>query len=178
VLLQITSVALPGDYNNDGYVDIYVANVGGPSALLQNNGDGTFTNVTTTAGVGNGKWAITPAFLDYDHDGDLDLFATNYVDWTIETDVACSTSAGQRDYCGPQHYRPVPSKLYRNNGDGTFTDVSEAAGITQAYGAGMGIIWDFNDDSFIDVLWPTTPTQPALDQSGDRTSATGHQWLP
>jgi len=141
-----------GDYNNDGFVDIYVANVGGPSALLRNSGDGTFSNVTDHAGVANGKWAITPAFVDYDHDGLLDLFATNYVEWSVAQDVPCHTSAGQRDYCGPRAYQPAMSILYRNNGDGTFSDVTGAAGIDRAFGAGMGIICaDFNDDTLVDV---------------------------
>ena len=141
-----------GDYNNDGFVDIYVANVGGPSVLLRNNGDGTFTDVTDKAGVANGQWAITPAFVDYDRDGLLDLFATNYVTWSVETDVTCRTSAGERDYCGPKNYKPARSILYRNNGDGTLTDVSERAGIHRAFGAGMGIVCaDFNDDSLVDI---------------------------
>ena len=141
-----------GDYNNDGYVDIYVANVGGPSTLLHNNGNGTCSDVTKKAGVGNGQWAITPAFFDYDHDGFLDLFATNYVDWSLENNVVGHTKSGQRDYSGPRSYPAVSAILYRNNGDGTFTDVTQAAGIDKAFGAGMGIICaDFNDDSLTDV---------------------------
>jgi hypothetical protein len=141
-----------GDYDNDGWVDLYVANVGGPSVLLRNNGDGTFTDVTVEAGVGNGGWVITPAFLDYDSDGDLDLFSTNYVRWSVEIDIACFSATGARDYCGPRNYQPAPSILYRNNGDGTFTDVSSESGITTVFGAGMGIVCaDFDDDGFTDI---------------------------
>ena len=142
-----------GDYNNDGYVDIYVANVGGPSTLLHNNGDGTFTDVTETAGVANGNWVITPSFLDYDNDGLLDLFATNYVDWSVEKNVVGSASNGRPDYTGPRSFSAMPAILYRNNGDGTFRDVTKEAGIDAAFGAGMGIVCaDFNDDHLVDIF--------------------------
>ena len=141
-----------GDYNNDGFVDIYVANVGGPSTLLRNNGDGTFNDVTEKAGVANGRWAITPAFLDYDNDGRLDLFATNYVDWSLEKNVVGHTKNGQQDYAGPRSFPAMSAILFHNNGDGTFTDVTQAAGIDKAFGAGMGIICaDFNDDNLVDI---------------------------
>ncbi len=141
-----------GDYNRDGFVDIYVANVGGPSRLLKNNGNGTFRDVTETAGVANGNWAITPAFFDYDHDGFLDLFATNYVNWSVEKNLVGKTKNGQRDYVGPRSFPARSAMLYHNNGDGTFTDVTAVAGIDKAFGAGMGIICaDLNDDGWVDV---------------------------
>ena len=141
-----------GDFNSDGFVDIYVANVGGPSTLLRNNGDETFTDVTIESGVGNGMWAITPAFVDYDNDGLLDLFATNYVEWSVETNVVGSTKTGEPDYVGPRTFPATSAILYHNNGDGTFTDVTRAAGIDQAFGAGMGILCaDFNDDGWTDI---------------------------
>jgi len=141
-----------GDYDNNGFVDLYVANVGGPSALLRNNGDGTFANVTERAGVANGAWCIVPAFLDYDNDGFLDLIATNYVEWSVEQDKQCRGATGKRDYCSPLSYSPAPPVLYHNNGDGTFTDVSAASGINLEYGAGMGVVTaDFNDDSLVDI---------------------------
>lgn len=141
-----------GDYNGDGWVDIYVANVAGPSALLHNNGDGTFSNVTAAAGVENGNWAIAPAFLDYDNDGHLDLFATNYVEWSVELNTVGRTKNGARDYAGPRSFPAMSAILYRNNGDGTFSNATQAAGIDKAFGAGMGIICaDINNDSLIDV---------------------------
>lgn len=141
-----------GDYNNDGHVDIYIANVGGPSALLRNNGDGTFTNVAQQAGVTNGNWAITPAFLDYDNDGFLDIFASNYVQWSAEGNIVGHTKTGQPDYTGPRSFSAMSSILYHNNGDGTFTDRTEAAGIGTAFGAAMGILCaDFNNDSLVDI---------------------------
>ena len=142
-----------GDYNGDGFVDIYVANVGGPSALLRNNADGTFTNVAKQAGVANGSWAIAPAFLDYDRDGHLDLFVTNYVEWSVKTNVVGKTKSGKPDYTGPRSFSAKAAILFRNQGDGTFKDVTKKAGIDQAFGAGMGIICaDFNDDDQIDVF--------------------------
>jgi hypothetical protein len=121
--------------------------------LLRNNGDGTFDDVTQKAGVANGRWAITPAFLDYDNDGLLDLFATNYVDWSLENNVSGRTKGGQQDYAGPRSFAAMSAILYHNNGDGTFTDVTHVAGIDKAFGAGMGIICaDFNDDSWVDIF--------------------------
>ena len=141
-----------GDYDSDGFVDIYVANVAGPSTLLHNNGDGTFTDVTEQAGVANGRWAITPAFLDYDNDGRLDLFAPNYVDWSVETNVVGHAKNGKRDYPGPRTYPAVSAILFHNEGDGTFSDVTQAAGIDKAFGAAMGILCaDLNDDSLVDI---------------------------
>lgn len=141
-----------GDYDNDGYVDIYVANVGGPSALLHNNGDGTFTNAAERAGVANGHWAIAPAFVDYDHDGLLDLFVANYVDWSVEKNVVGRSKSGKPDYPGPRSFSAMSAILYHNNGDGTFTDVTKKAGIDKAFGAGMGILCvDANDDGLVDI---------------------------
>lgn len=142
-----------GDYNNDGFVDIYVANVGGPSTLLRNNGDGSFDDVTQQAGVANEGWVITPAFLDYDNDGRLDLFATKYVDWSPEKNVMGHTKDGRQDYAGPRSFPAMSAILFHNNGDGTYTDVTHAAGIDKAFGAGMGIICaDFDDDSLVDIF--------------------------
>ena len=121
-----------GDYDNDGNPDIFVANVTG-NQLLHNNGDGTFTDVTAKAGVGGamykGKkmWSVAAAWLDYNNDGLLDLFVSNYVRWEVNHDPVCL--AGKvRSYCNPTFYEPQPNTLYRNNGDGTFTDVSKKPG--------------------------------------------------
>ena len=121
------------DYDNDGDVDLYVTNLGS-NVLYRNDGDGTFVDVTTTAAVGDPSWSTSSAFIDYDRDGDLDLFVVNYVDWSDTpkfTAKKCYATNGARDYCSPQAYAaPTVDALYRNNGDGTFTDVSADAGIT------------------------------------------------
>ena len=142
-----------GDYDNDGDVDIYITNVDA-NVLLQNDGAGHFTDVTHIAGVGSTKWSASSAFFDMDKDGDLDLFVANYIDWSPETERECPAKTGQLDYCHPQAYR-APSKdvLYENNGDGTFTDVSERAGIHTVWGNGLGVtVGDVNDDGFLDVF--------------------------
>jgi hypothetical protein len=145
--------AAVGDYDNDGFLDLLVTAFGG-MALLHNNGDGTFTDVTRQSGVDPGAndvlWRSSAAFFDYDRDGLLDLFVATYVDFTIAGNKLCNDSVGARDYCGPRSFRPVPSRLFRNSGDGKFTDVTERAGITKAYGAGLGVsVGDYNGD-----LWP------------------------
>ena len=142
-----------GDFDNDGDVDIYITNVDA-NVLLQNDGAGHFTDVTHIAGVGSTKWSASSAFFDMDKDGDLDLFVANYIDWSPETERECPAKTGQLDYCHPQAYR-APSKdvLYENNGDGTFTDVSERAGIHAVWGNGLGVtVGDVNDDGFLDVF--------------------------
>lgn len=141
-----------GDYDRDGDTDFYVTNVG-ENQLYQNNGDGTFTNVTLTAGVGDDRWSTSAAWVDYDRDGDLDLFVANYVNWSLATEVECKSPLGNRDYCQPTVYRaPARDTLYRNNGDGTFSDVTEEAGLTRAFGNGLGVTCgDFNQDGWVDI---------------------------
>lgn len=140
-----------GDYDNDGDIDLYVTNYGS-NVLYRNQGDGTFENVTATARVEENRWSASAAFVDYDQDGWLDLFVTNYVDCLIEANVKCWTPAGARDYCSPRSYDPVPDRLFHNNGDGTFTDVSEEAGIVGVFGSGMGVACaDYNGDGRIDI---------------------------
>ncbi len=146
-----------GDYDNDGYPDIFVANVTG-NQLLHNNGDGTFTDVTAKAGVGGGMyqgkkmWSVAAAWVDYNNDGRLDLFVSNYVKWEVNHDPVCL--AGKvRSYCNPTFYDPQPNTLYRNNGDGTFTDVSEETGISKSLGKGMGVaVADFDGDGYPDIF--------------------------
>jgi hypothetical protein len=140
-----------GDYDNDGRLDLYVTNVGS-NVLYHNNGDGTFSDVTRAAGVDDGRWSTSAAFVDYDRDGYLDLFVANYVDFTIASNKVCYDPVGARDYCAPKSYKPVPARLFHNDRNGHFTDVSDAAGITRAYGNGLGVaIGDYDGDGWLDI---------------------------
>lgn len=139
-----------GDYDNDGDLDLYVTNFGS-NVLYRNEGDGTFTDVTAAAGVGDEQWTSSAAFLDYDADGDLDLYSLNYVQFTLETNRLCPGNDGTPGYCSPDVYDGAFDVLYRNDGDGTFTDVSEAAGVHRE-GRGMGIVaTDFDRDGDLDI---------------------------
>jgi len=154
------------DYDNDGNVDLLVTAFG-PSTLLHNNGDGTFSDVTTQAGVGDSQWGTSAAFVDYDRDGHLDLFVAHYVDFTIAGNKLCNDPVGSRDYCSPRAYRPVPARLFRNDGHGRFTDATAASGIDKAYGAGLGVaIADYNGDRWLDVYVANdgTPNQLWINQ--------------
>jgi hypothetical protein len=140
-----------GDYDNDGNLDLFVTAFGA-DALLRNNGNGTFTDVTTAAGVSDPLWSTSAAFLDYDRDGDLDLFVANYLDFAIADNKVCHDPVGTRDYCSPRAYRPVPDRLYRNDGGGRFTNVTEPAGISKADGNGLGVsVGDYNGDGWLDL---------------------------
>ena len=139
------------DYDNDGFVDLFVTGFGA-ATMFHNNRDGTFTDVTSAAGLADPLWTTSAAFLDYDRDGHLDLFVARYLDFSIASNKVCHDSVGARDYCSPRAYKPVPSKLYRNGGDGRFTDVTDKAGISKAFGAGLGVsIGDYNGDGWPDV---------------------------
>jgi hypothetical protein len=151
-----------GDYDNDGDVDLYVTNCG-PNTLLRNRGDGTFEDVTDASGAGDAAWGTGAAFLDYDRDGDLDIFITNYVHWALEREIVCRTPAGRLDYCSPNRYAPAPDVLLRNEGDGTFTDVSSEARMPTAFGNGLGVVCgDFDDDGWIDVFVANDQTMNQL----------------
>ena len=150
-----------GDYDNDGDLDLFITSFG-PDYLLRNNGNGTFTDVTSDAGVSDPLWSTSATFLDYDRDGDLDLFVANYLDFTLAGNKICTDASGARDYCGPRTYRPAPDRLYRNDGNGHFTDVTEAAGIARADGAGLGVVADdYNGDGWLDlyIANDATPNQ-------------------
>ena len=140
-----------GDYDNDGHVDLYVANFGA-NELWRNSGEGRFENVTVAAGVGDDRWGVSAAWVDYDRDGDLDLYVGNYVRYGFDNAKPCRSSTSARDYCSPLVYEPEVDTLYRNDGDGTFTDVSEAAGIRAAYGGALGVVVaDFDLDGWPDL---------------------------
>ena len=157
--------AAVADYDNDGDLDLFLTSFG-PDALYRNNGDGTFTDVTAAAGVSDPLWSTSAAFLDYDRDGDLDLFVANYLDFAVTDNKVCSDALGARDYCGPRAYRPVPDRLYRNDGQGRFTNVTEAAGIARADGPGLGVsVGDYNGDGWLDLYVANdADRQPAVDQ--------------
>ena len=146
-----------GDYDNDGWPDLYVTCLGG-NVLYHNNGDGTFTDVTAKAGVADGRWSTGASFGDYDGDGFVDLMVANYVDFHLN-DLPSFGSAPNCKYrgisvqCGPRGLRGAGDALFHNNGDGTFTDVSKAAGVSDPDGYyGMGVIWaDFNNTGRPDI---------------------------
>src|SRR5262245_543744 len=147
-----------GDYDNDGDVDLYVTNVG-PNVLLRNDGppNYTFTDITAAAGVGHPGWGSSSAFVDYDNDGDLDLYVCTYLNWSVSTEQDCYNNMGAPDYCSPANYSaPAMDVLYRNNGapgSFTFTDVSVQSGLDAYCGTSLGVVCgDFNLDGWADIF--------------------------
>ncbi len=140
-----------GDYNNDGFPDIYVTQYG-RSVLYHNNGDGTFSDVTDKAGVGVAGWASSAVWFDYDNDGVLDLFVCQFAEFDKATGCGISPD-GKHHYCIPRVFRPMPSWLFHNNGDGTFTDVSSESGIAKHLGKAWGVVAsDINNDGRMDLF--------------------------
>ena len=152
-----------GDYDNNGYLDIYVTNYG-KNRLYRNNGDGTFTDVTEKAGVVEPRWSTSCAFADYDRDGNIDLYVVNYLEYNIDENPWCGIKEkGIRAYCEPDNFQAQADTLYRNNGDGTFTDVTKSAGIYNDTGKGLGVVWgDYNNDGNPDVYVANDSTENFL----------------
>jgi hypothetical protein len=139
-----------GDYDNDGNPDLYVTSYG-KNVLYHNNGDGTFTDVTAKAGVAGGGWSVSAGFFDYDNDGKLDLFVTRYMDWDIKHNKDCGGNF--HTYCPPEEFPSTTNILYHNNGDGTFTDVSQRSGIAAKKGRALGLGFaDYDGDGFTDIF--------------------------
>lgn len=157
-----------GDFDNDGRPDIFLANVTA-NQLFHNNGDGTFADVTKKAGLegamldGKKMWAAGAGWFDYNNDGFLDLFVVNYCKWEVSKDPECTIKKGVRAYCHPKYYAPLHNTLYRNNGDGTFTDVSRDTGISAAIGKGMSVSFaDYDQDGFLDAFVANDTTENFL----------------
>ncbi|MEJ7606435.1 MAG: CRTAC1 family protein, partial [Bryobacteraceae bacterium] len=147
--------AAVADFDNDGDADLFIAGVSA-NTLYRNRGDGRFENVTRAAGIKSAHWSVGAGWFDYENDGLLDLFVVNYAKWSPSFDRFC----GDRDkairvYCHPRYFEGLPNTLYRNRGDGTFEDVSAAAGIAKHIGRGMSVVFaDYDGDGYLDVFVP------------------------
>ena len=152
-----------GDYDNDGFMDLYVTSYG-RNTLYRNMGNGTFTDVTERAGVGAGGWSASAGFFDYDNDGRLDLFVTRYLDWGFQKNRYCGEQPpGFRAYCHPDNFDPISNILFHNDGDGRFTDVSAKSGIAAVPGKGLGVSFaDYDGDGFTDVYVANDSVQSFL----------------
>ncbi len=149
-----------GDYDNDGYDDLFVTALG-QSHLFHNNGDGTFTDVTKKAGLwGPNEFSTSAAWVDYDRDGKLDLVVGNYVQWSLEGDLYCTLDGKNKSYCTPESYRGASVRLWHNRGDGTFENVTKQAGVWEPASKTLGIaILDYDNDGWPDLLF-SNDTQP------------------
>jgi hypothetical protein len=154
---------IAADYDNDGRTDLLVTNFP-RNILLRNRGDGSFEDVTAKAGVAGAGWPTSAAFGDLDGDGDLDLFVVRYVEYSVEKDLFCGNAqTGARQYCHPSLYPPDHNQLFRNNGDGTFTDVTESSGIGKAKGKGLGVVLsDLDEDGRLDIYVANDTTMNLL----------------
>ena len=148
-----------GDFDNDGCIDLYVTTLG-RNELFHNNCDGTFTDVSKSSRTDDSGWSSSAAFVDYDRDGWLDLFVGHYLNYSTETNIRCYSVNGRSDYCPPHVYSAQPSHLFHNNRDGTFTDVTAAAGMSSEFGPALGVVTaDFNGDGWVDI-YVTNDGQP------------------
>jgi hypothetical protein len=141
-----------GDYDNDGDDDLYLTNLN-DNQMLRNDGDGTFSDVTSESATNVATWSTSASFFDYDNDGDLDLYVVDYCGYSLETNQRCTSASGNLDYCGPQNYQSLQDHLFRNEGDGTFRDVSEEMSIAKVRGPGLGVACaDFDGNGWTDVF--------------------------
>ena len=142
-----------GDYNNDGFVDLFVTSYG-RTILYRNNGDGTFTDVTEKSGLPMMGWTTSAVWFDYDNDGKLDLFVSSFVDYGQTDHLSCGDNKlGRHYYCIPRMFKGTPSLLFHNNGDGTFTEVGHATAIGKSLGKGLGVVaTDINNDGRMDLF--------------------------
>ena len=141
-----------GDFNNDGWVDLYLTKFDAPNQLLRNNGNGTFTDVSKASGTDQRSWSVSAAFVDIDRDGWLDLFVGNYLRYRLEGNTKCSSPTGAPDYCTPSSYPALPGRLYRNQRNGTFADVTTSSRVGTEYGPALGVATaDFNGDGWMDI---------------------------
>jgi hypothetical protein len=141
-----------GDFDNDGCPDLYVTALGS-NPLFRNRCDGTFTDVSQASGVNDAGWSVSATFFDFDRDGWLDLFVGHYLDWDLHSNTPCFTASGRRAYCAPKVYRAQHSRLYHNNRNGTFTDVTAAAGMETQFGPALGVVAaDFDRDGWLDLF--------------------------
>jgi hypothetical protein len=141
-----------GDFNNDGWVDLYLTKFGAPNQMLRNNGDGTFTDVSKEAGTALESWSVSAAFVDIDRDGWLDLYVGNYLRYTLAGNGSCFSPTGAPDYCTPSSFPPLPDRLYLNRRNGTFADITASSQIATEYGPALGVSTaDFNGDGWMDI---------------------------
>jgi hypothetical protein len=141
-----------GDIDNDGRPDLYLTKFNARNQLFRNNGNGTFTDVSKASRTDSASWSVSAAFVDIDRDGWLDLYVGQYLRYTLEGHARCMSPSGAPDYCTPDSYQPLPDRLYRNNHDGTFTDISARSQIARAFGPALGVSTaDFNGDGWMDI---------------------------
>jgi len=141
-----------GDFNNDGWVDLYLTKFDAPNQLLRNNGNGTFTDVSKSSGTDLRSWSVSASFVDVNRDGWLDLYVGNYVRYSLEHSTQCFGASGALDYCMPDAYQPLQDRLFINRRDGTFADASVTSGIAREYGPALGVSTaDFNGDGWMDI---------------------------